>query len=110
MKTDIWMPLYIGDYTSDTIGLTHAQHGAYLLALMAYWKKGGPLADSEARGILGEQAESLTRFFRIDQEGWHSKRADQELKLANDLKHRQSDAGRSEERRVGKECRSRWAP
>jgi uncharacterized protein YdaU (DUF1376 family) len=73
------MPLYIGDYLADTIGLTHAQHGAYLLAIMAYWRKAGPLSDAEARSIMGEQAESLSRFFQITPDGWRSKRSDLEL-------------------------------
>jgi uncharacterized protein YdaU (DUF1376 family) len=79
MKPDTWMPLYIGDYTADTVDLTRAEHGAYLLCLMAYWRKGGPLADKEARAIAGREWKRVKRFFADDGGHWRHKRVDAEL-------------------------------
>lgn len=51
-KTPVWMPLYIGDYLGDTIGLSNSEHGAYLLSMMAYWRKGESLTPPELKGYL----------------------------------------------------------
>ena len=45
-RTDTWMPLYIGDYLADTTHLSMAEHGAYLLLIMTYWRT-GPLPDND---------------------------------------------------------------
>lgn len=58
-KSDIWMPLFIGDYLADTTRLTTEQHGAYLLLIMDYWRNGPPPNDD---GILG----SITKLNHKD--------------------------------------------
>src|SRR2546426_8691279 len=44
-----------------------------------------------------------------DHQDGHQRRQESHLPIAIDQMHRQRQ-GRSEERRVGKECRSRWSP
>lgn len=78
------MPLYIGDYLADTIGMTNREHGAYLLSLMAYWKKGESLTPTELRDICGPDTDRICRFYVIEGGRWHHKRVDIELKLARE--------------------------
>lgn len=86
MKTDIWMPLYIGDYLADTIDLTNAEHGAYLKSLMMYWRKGESLTPKELRAVCGRDVDRVSRFFIMDDRRWHHKRVDQELEIAHKRK------------------------
>jgi uncharacterized protein YdaU (DUF1376 family) len=79
-----WMPLYVGDYLGDTGHLTTAQHGAYLLLMMHYWRKGElPDDDRQLSKITklplrtwGEYRPVLQDFFHS---GWRHKRIDAEL-------------------------------
>jgi uncharacterized protein YdaU (DUF1376 family) len=87
-KTDIWMPLYIGDYLADTAHLDAERHGCYLLWMMHYWRK-GPLPDNiEDLVSIGKLRSSnapsiaqalLREFFTKNGDGtWHQKRQDAE--------------------------------
>lgn len=76
------MPLYIGDYLSDTIGLTNSQHGAYLLSMMAYWRKGESLTCSELKAACGKDFTRVALFYTSDGGRWHHKRIDLELENA----------------------------
>lgn len=76
-KTDIWMPLYVGDYLADTTHLSTAQHGAYLLLLMSAWRQGGklPLQDAQLAAICRCSLRSWQRikpvllaFFRQEED------------------------------------------
>jgi uncharacterized protein YdaU (DUF1376 family) len=95
-KTDIWMPIYIGDYLSATTRLTTEQHGAYLLLLMDYWKN-GPLPDNDQ--VLSQitrmslDAWSNTRsilesFFELSGKHWVHKRVEKELEEAQSRKEK----------------------
>jgi uncharacterized protein YdaU (DUF1376 family) len=85
-KTDIWMPVFIGDYLADTMHLSTEQHGAYLLLLFHLWRR-GLLPDDD--GMLGQitgldkNAWSRTRpmlaeFFQIHDGLWHHGRVERE--------------------------------
>lgn len=73
------MPLYIGDYLGDTVGLSLAEHGAYLLSMMAYWRKGESLTAKELRGICGKEIDRVCQFYTMENHRWHHKRIDVEL-------------------------------
>lgn len=44
-----YMRFYPADYLADTAHLSAMQHGIYLLLLMNYWQRGGPLPDDDKR-------------------------------------------------------------
>lgn len=39
-KTDVWMPIYVGDLLADTLHLNTEQFGAFMLLLFHQWRKG----------------------------------------------------------------------
>ena len=85
-KTDIWMPIFIGDFLADTSHLDAERTGAYFLLLLRYWRK-GPLTNDLQDILLTAKlyrpdAPSigqalLSEFFTLASDGlWHQKRAD----------------------------------
>ena len=93
-----WMPLYVGDYLGDTGHLTTAQHGAYLLLMMHYWRKGElPGDDVQLSKITKlplrtwvDYRPVLQTFFH---DGWKHKRIDMELERAMRISEKRSVAG-----------------
>lgn len=79
---DVWMPMFIGDYLANTIGLTHSQHGAYLLSIFKYWQKGESLTATELREVCGRETNRVCQFYVWEGNRWHHKRIDHELEQA----------------------------
>jgi len=98
MSKRAWMPLYVGDYLADTGHLNTTQHGAYLLLMMHYWKKGElPDDDKQLAAITKlsmriwlECRETLQAFFY---DGWRHKRIDEELYRMEEKTARRAAAG-----------------
>ena len=84
---EVWMPLYIGDYLSDTARLNTEQHGAYLLIIMDYWKNGAPPDDDAVLSSIAKltvqawrkHRPSIAKLFQIEGGEWKHKRIEKEL-------------------------------
>ena len=59
-KVDIWMPVYVADYLTDTMHLTCEESGAYLHLLFHSWKV----------GPLPKDTEQLRRIARVEKKPW----------------------------------------
>jgi uncharacterized protein YdaU (DUF1376 family) len=85
-KTDIWMPVYIGDYLADTMHLSTEQHGAYLLLLFHLWRRGSLQDDDVVLAhITGLPLDAwticravLAEFFEIEDGLWQHGRVERE--------------------------------
>ena len=101
-KPVIWMPIFIGDYHSETSHLTTRQHGAYLLLLMAAWMAGGSLVDDDARfaaitrlsrDAWAEDRAALVELFTVADGKWSHAHLIEELAVAAENKQKKSSAG-----------------
>ena len=86
------MPLYVGDYLGDTGHLTTSQHGAYLLLMMHYWRKGGLPDDDEQLSAITKLPLNIWQGYRgiiqaFFYDDWCHKRIDEELAVM-EVKHR----------------------
>lgn len=64
MASPARFPLSVADYVGDTTHLDLAQHGAYLLIMMAMWRAGGWLDDDD-RLLANICKVSITRWAKI---------------------------------------------
>jgi uncharacterized protein YdaU (DUF1376 family) len=103
-KVDFFMPLYVGDYLADTSHLDAEQHGAYLLLLMAAWRRGGRLPNDPvqlARIACCPQRRWLrvwgiiAHFFQLDGAELIQRRVTRELDRAQRAKEGRSAGGRA---------------
>ena len=99
MAHSFWMPLYWGDYFSDTLEFSTFQHGCYLLLIGAYWQRGGPIPDEpEALArICRTSCDKLARYgnpvlarFHRKDGLLHHKRIDLELLRSSKRQDRKS--------------------
>lgn len=88
VKTDAWMPLWIGSYLADTQHLERGEHGAYFLLMMAYWRNQGPLPDDDKRLSAITKStpkewkvlrQTMAEFFKVADGVWWHKRIEVEL-------------------------------
>jgi uncharacterized protein YdaU (DUF1376 family) len=103
-KVDIWMPLAIGDYLADTSHLDTLEHGAYLLLLMHYWRK-GPLPNDMTQlahitklspDVWSMHQAVLLQFFIPGEDGLlHQKRQDIERAKASNRRQRGSQGAQA---------------
>lgn len=100
-KCDVWMPLYIGDYLSNTSRLTTEQHGAYMLLIMDYWVNGRiPDDDQSLANItrlpmdrwLGIKS-AISKYFTISNGEWVQERIEAEKEKAEYLSKVRAVAG-----------------
>jgi len=90
MSNRAWMPLHIENYLSDTGHLTATEHGAYMLLIMEYWRKGGLPTDEKllarlARMSPEQWAESRDVLAAMFVDGWRHKRIEAELAKADEI-------------------------
>lgn len=93
------MPLYIADYLADTGHLTAAEHGAYLLLIMHYWRMGSLPTDEVrlariARMNADEWAVAMPSIASFFTDGWKHGRIELELKKSADSYDKRAAAGR----------------
>jgi len=93
-----WMPLYVGDYLGDTGHLTTAQHGAYLLLMMHYWRKGElPDDDRQLSKITKLPLKTWCSYRPVLQDffhsGWKHKRIEAELERMMRVSEKRAIAG-----------------
>jgi uncharacterized protein YdaU (DUF1376 family) len=106
-----YMPLFVADYLADTADLSTAQHGAYMLLIMNYWQRGGPLPNDDARlakitGLSarnwGQMRSRIEEFFESGTEFWNHARIDRELSRVADKSLKSKKAAQaSVQRRFG---------
>jgi uncharacterized protein YdaU (DUF1376 family) len=93
-----WMPLYVGDYLGDTGHLTTAPHGAYLLLMRHYWRKGELPDDDRQLAKIAKLPLRTWRDYRATlqdffYDGWRHKRIDAELQRMTEVSAKRAIAG-----------------
>lgn len=99
MSNPPWMPLFVDDYLSDTQHLNAAQHGAYFLLILHFWKK-GKLPNDEAQLAMiakmspREWARHRPILAALFGSNWSHKRIEKELLKAASKAEVRAQAGK----------------
>jgi len=80
-------PRHIGDYLKDTSHLSLLEHGAYARLLDVYYTREGAIPSDQTARLVGARTKEeraavdsvLAEFFVMESDGWHQKRADEEI-------------------------------
>ncbi|HUX78233.1 MAG TPA: DUF1376 domain-containing protein [Alphaproteobacteria bacterium] len=98
-KTDIWMPVFIGDFLKDTAFLSFSEKGEYLMILMHLWNLGGYATLEEIRGLTGftkrkfdTKWKKFERFFAENSSGFYQKRLLNELNKSKQIREKRTES------------------
>ncbi len=99
-KVDVYMPLYVRDFLTSTIGWTACERGHYLTLLMLQWDRDGLPADLEAIDRLspgvGDVWPMLQDKFPVDPDGKRrNARLEEHRDRAVQLRRKRSEAGKA---------------
>ena len=99
-KVDVYMPLYVRDFLTSTIGWTAAERGHYLTLLMLQWDRDGLAVDIESLERLspgvGDVWAVLQDKFPVADDGLRrNARLEQHRERAVELRRKRSEAGKA---------------
>jgi len=91
------MPLYVADYLADTGHLTTEEHGAYMLLIMHYWRRGGLPANDEQLARICKMtnkdfSQKRATLCELFSPGWIHSRIDRELAKSAEISQKRSKA------------------
>jgi uncharacterized protein YdaU (DUF1376 family) len=102
MSEQPYMKLWVGDFTSDTLHLSSAEIGQYMMLLMAMWRGGGSLPNDPKflrRITRGPVRPAVMAYFVVDGERITQKRLAVELKKAKEKSESAAESARAKYRK-----------
>lgn len=109
MAYNSWMPIYWSDYLADTMALSTAEHGAYLLLIAHLWTTKSPIPDDDkmlaritrcSPEQWSEIRPVVVGFFSVSRGKWTHKRVTAELERAAKIHEKRVEAGRKRASKV----------
>lgn len=99
-KVDVYLPLYVRDFLTSTIGWTACERGHYLTLLMLQWDRDGLPADLDGLDRLspgvGDVWAMLQDKFPVESDGQRrNARLEEHRERAVELRRKRSEAGKA---------------